>query len=437
MNWEFVREADGSQASETALIPIRPRCHSYSASLISKAIELVLYANNSFRGAARSLEVLCGEVGNACPSFSSVRNWVLRLGLYELERPKPLGDDWALILDHTIQIGPHKALLVLGVQLSELAGRDFCLAHQDVAVLGLEVCERSNGLKVLESLERIKEQVGEPRLLISDAGSDIKKAAELFCEKHTQTDWIPDVGHRMARLLEAELKEDPHWQSFLRQAALCRSRCQQTPLSPLMPPVQRTKARWMNLKPLITWGLDVIQNPAPEWAPPSELKRIFGWLDDFEEELSEFWMMMHMGEETCRIIKLGGIDSEQLENCHEMLEEFSHGRRLRRHAEGIQQYLKEIQSKLRPGDRLLGSSDIIESIFGKYKYLVERSPEQAISRLILAIGAVTSARTPEVIHEAMERVSMESVEQWFSKYIAQSACSLRRKAFAQSGAILA
>jgi hypothetical protein len=51
--------------------------------------------------------------------------------------------------------------------------------------------------------------------LVSDAGSDIKKAADLFCERHGATDWISDVSHRMARLLEGELKGDPRWESFL------------------------------------------------------------------------------------------------------------------------------------------------------------------------------------------------------------------------------
>jgi len=124
-----------------------------------------------------------------------------------------------------------------------LKAEDFALGHQDVVVLGLEICERSNGEIVLEALERVREQIGEPRLLVSDAGSDIKKAATLFCEHHGHTDWIGDVSHRMARLLEAELIEDPKWESFLSRAAQCRNQCQQTALSPLMPPAQRGKAR--------------------------------------------------------------------------------------------------------------------------------------------------------------------------------------------------
>jgi Bacterial alpha-L-rhamnosidase C-terminal domain len=244
------------------------------------------------------LQILCAEAVEACPSLWSIRNWVPRLGLYQLERPKLPGTDWALILDHTIQVGPHKAWLILGVKLGDLNRDAFALGRQKVAVLGLEIGERSNGQTVLEALEKIQEQIGEPRLLVSDAGSDIKKAAALFCERHRHTDWIPDVSHRMARLLEAELTEDPQWESFLNRAAHCRNQCRQTALSPLMPPAQRGKARWMNYQPLVSWGLEMIQHPRPSWADPRQFKKLFGWLDDYEEELGDCWMMMHLLSDT-------------------------------------------------------------------------------------------------------------------------------------------
>jgi hypothetical protein len=433
MDWELVPGQEVQPSSEAAPIPERgdrPRGHTYSAKLISQAVNLVLSANCSLRGAAKCFEIFFPEAPKSNPSLWSIRNWVLRLGLYELQRPKPPAEDWALILDHTIQVGAHKALLVLGVRLGQLDRDHFALEHQDVKVLALEICEQSNGQKVLATLEKIQEQIGEPRLMVSDAGSDIKKAIGLFCERHAHTDWVPDVSHRMARLLEADLKENSEWECFLGQAAQCRSQCQQTALSPLMPPAQRGKARWMNYQPLVTWALHLIQRPIPTWADRRQFYRLFGWLDDFEQELGDCWMMMHLGQETGRILKQNGIDSQSLRHCRELLKERAQGTRLRRYAAGIQDYLREVEAKLRPGEILLASSDIIESIFGKYKLLVERSPERTITRLILSIGGLTSNRTPESIIAALEAVKTKAVAEWFAQYVGESARSTRQKAFA-------
>jgi hypothetical protein len=422
MRWEWVREEEVKPSWEAPSVLARgdrPRGHTFSALLIGQAVELVLWANSSFRGAARSLAIL-GPAG-ACPSLWSIRNWTLRLGLFEVLRPKERARDWALILDHTIQLGPHKALLIVGVKLSEWERQGWELGHQDLAVLGLEILEQSNGTKVLESLEEAREQIGEPRLLISDGGSDLKKAVELFCTEHRDTDWIPDVSHRMARLLEAELKGDSKWESFLSQARLCRSQCQQTALYGLRPPPQRGKARWMNYLPVIKWGLNLLYNPVPSWVEPREYWRRFGWLDDYQEDLVEYCLLMNMGQEICRILKAGGIHPQALEECRERLAELTDGPRPSRHAAAIGQYLEEVESKLRPGERLLATSDIIESLFGKYKFLTERSPQKTITRLILSIGALVSKRTPDLVRQAMETVKTAAVGQWFRKYVGPSA----------------
>jgi hypothetical protein len=52
------------------------------------------------------------------PSANGGQFWLLRLGLYELQRPKEPADDWVWIIDHTVQTGHGKCFLVVGVRLS-------------------------------------------------------------------------------------------------------------------------------------------------------------------------------------------------------------------------------------------------------------------------------------------------------------------------------
>jgi hypothetical protein len=54
-----------------------------------------------------------------------------------------------------------------------------------------------------------------------------------------------------ATLLKHELDDDPIWNEFARLASQTKRKVQQTPLAPLSPPNQRTKARYMNVDVLI------------------------------------------------------------------------------------------------------------------------------------------------------------------------------------------
>jgi hypothetical protein len=55
------------------------------------------------------------------PHFTSVINWTLRLGLGMLKQVAPIGKPWVAIIDHSIDIGTKKALVVLRVAMDALS----------------------------------------------------------------------------------------------------------------------------------------------------------------------------------------------------------------------------------------------------------------------------------------------------------------------------
>ncbi|MEJ6487600.1 hypothetical protein N0Y54_41215 [Nostoc punctiforme UO1] len=79
------------------------------------------------------------------PSFSSIRKWLGRIGLYELNREKEYRSDWIFIVDLTVELGTEKALVVLGVSQQLLEEQVFPLKrglrHQAVSYTHLVVNE--------------------------------------------------------------------------------------------------------------------------------------------------------------------------------------------------------------------------------------------------------------------------------------------------------
>ncbi len=73
--------------------------HQYSVQTVQKAIQQRIDSGSSLRGVENNLkwEVSAEEVKTPC--FSSVRSWLGRIGLYELQRAKEYRSDWVFIIE--------------------------------------------------------------------------------------------------------------------------------------------------------------------------------------------------------------------------------------------------------------------------------------------------------------------------------------------------
>lgn len=101
-----------------------PANQNEDARIISMVHYLVATACLSFRATGKSLSIIEKYLPIEVPSADSIRQWVYRLGYYELlEQPKPIRSDWVFIADFTANIGIHKCFVVLGVPLKKLSSR--------------------------------------------------------------------------------------------------------------------------------------------------------------------------------------------------------------------------------------------------------------------------------------------------------------------------
>ena len=55
--------------------------------------------------------------GLPAPCPNAGRLWILHLGMYALTSPKEKADDWVWIMDHTLQLGQWKCLVIVGIRL--------------------------------------------------------------------------------------------------------------------------------------------------------------------------------------------------------------------------------------------------------------------------------------------------------------------------------
>ena len=77
------------------------------------------------------------------------------------------------------------------------------------------------------------------------------------------------------------------------------------------------------------------------------------------------------------------------------------------------------------GKRLIGSTEILESLFGELKTLERQQSESGMTGLMLAVGALTSTWSNEEIEKGLEATPWKAVEAWINANIGLTVQSQR------------
>lgn len=402
-------------------------------------IALVLTAAVSLRGASRVLELwsLVCDLPEAAPAWHTGRLWLLRVGYYKLTRPKTQAADWVWIIDHTIQLGVQKCLVILGVRLSALPPPGTCLRHEHVEPLALYPVQTSNGEVVYQQLAAAIAHTGVPREILSDGGSDLQAGIAQFQQAHPETQAIYDIKHKTALVLKHELAEDALWKAFTQQAAQTKQRVQQTPLAFLAPPAQRRKARYMNVDILIRWGTKVLaylaqlRQPGAEPVTAEQLIAAYGWLQDFRAPLQDWNELLQIVETTEHWVRSQGLSLDCAHALASQVTPLVRTARGQRVAHHLLTFVETEAAKAAPHERLLGSSEVIESVFGRLKRLEHQQARSGFTGLVLAVGAMVASTTQEVIQQALATVPTSEVRQWCQQHLGSSVQAQRQQAFRQ------
>jgi hypothetical protein len=418
-----------------------PPGHRHSVLVIRLCLVWYLDAHVSLRGTVLILlsliDLLGGLLPLSLPYHQTVRSWLLRCGLFLLGRHVPPRSDWAWVLDCTIRIGQHKCLLILGTSLQDLQGCQDGLGHHQVTVLDLHVTDHCTGADINDRLEGLAQRVGVPVQAVCDHGPDLSKGVRLFQASHPEVADTYDVTHKLASLVKAELEPDPRWAEFVRQCTRSLFVLQQSRGAFLTPPGPRSLARYMNADRHTDWAcrmLGVLD--APEKARVAEmlgmgeeearhwLEEKLGWLRDFRQELRRYQRLLGAVEVTQREVKNHGLGRQTAALVfRELSPEVLQDAGLAEFRAELRAYLEEEGGKVPEGQSWLGTSDVIESLFGKYKWFGEKAPYAEVGASVLALPLLTVDLTAELVREAMVSVSVADVRAWVAQNVGPSTLS--------------
>ena len=223
---------------------------------------------------------------------------------------------------------------------------------------------------------------------------------------------------------------------FTKGAAQTRNTLHQTAFSYLEPPSQRAKSRYMNMDILVDWGvktrsfLDTLEAHLPTPSEREAIQPKLDWLVPFREELAEWNELLTLVETTESYVRTQGLFPDCDQELRRILRLSPHPteRTIRIRWSLIEQVL-DASLKAQPGERLLGSSEVLESVFGKFKYMQHEHEKGSLTGMVLAIPAMVSQTTQEVVLHALETVPVHKVRTWIKKKFGKSALAKRKEAF--------
>lgn len=402
----------------------------FSVELVALVLRMVIEGAISMRAASRISGLICEFIGGHRfdgLSHATVQNYLLRIGLDQIDRTTQICSDRVWIMDHMIAAGSLKCLIVLGISAEAFAKLNRPLEHHDVDVLTLIPTEVSTGAVVNEQLRELAGRRGVPLAILTDCGSDLKKGVELFQQTHPATISLYDIVHLACRLIWKRLGKEDRFSQYRQACCQCANKLRQSPLAHLKPPRPKTKARYMNLDPEIRWGrralwlLDRVRggdltDRQKERLDREQVEAQLGWLEEYREELKVWTELCEVGQASCTVVRRCGYSRATVAELKAAL-----GPGKTPAGQGL---IAELTSVVEQQcDRcehhpspLPGSSEVIESLIGKGKRLLGTSQNNnSLTGQILSIAASTVKISASVLLESLRRCRIGHVQAWLKE----------------------
>ena len=406
---------------------------------VQYVLSFVLEAAVSLRGAGAIMQILYRDDADHPAgqlSHNTVRNLLQRVGLYEISRERPLVDDWIWMIDHTIQAGTMKCLVVMGIRQADFLKLERPLEHHDMDMLDLIPVETSNGEVVHQQLTAVAARCGVPAAILSDRGSDLKKGVELLRQDHPQVVGVYDIVHKVSGLIGKLLKDDPQWARFRTSCCSCANAVRQSGMAHLKPLTPKTKARDMNIDGEISWGTSALAllqkvragelTAAQQIDLPLPLmEQKFAWLDEFAGDLARWHELNGIGRQACSIVRRFGYDRQLPQRLRALPEGASDDARSL--VKQIREFGADTTASLGSLTRVPGSSEVIESVIGKGKQLVGGSGSRGMTSQVLAMAVAVATTTREFVAEALRNTSIKQLGAWSQKFLPISLQSKRQR----------
>jgi hypothetical protein len=388
--------------------------HPYSLELMTLGIVLHISYNISLRATAKALYSVGLMYGNEVKKLSAttIRNWSLRMGLYYLSQKIDAGR-YVLIADESISMGQEKLLVMLLVKIDNaVSHRVAPLEMAEVSVLHIQAKSSWKGADISTI---IKEKVGKNEGLdiayaLSDKGSNLRNAFKL-----SGLTWVNDCTHLLSNCTQELYQKDEALNALIKAMNGSRAKWALSHLAVYTPPALRKKARFHQIFAIYKWADMILE----KWTLlPQAAKDELIYLKEHQKIIQTMKQIHGLIEDFSALVKGKGIHSHTEALWHLMYEkrckEWTDKQgymdtKIEKYHQTIVDYIIETKKLLLDESQILCCSDIIESMFGKYK---NKGMASIITDDALKMAAYPHKIQKKEVNRAMVETKNKAVKKW-------------------------
>jgi hypothetical protein len=309
------------------------------------------------------------------------------------------------------------------------------LTLADVQPLVILPMQNSTGEKIKEVLSNLKITLGRIRQVTADEGSDLRSGINLYREEDIDCDYIRDIVHKLGHFLERELKDDELWKEFTRRASESRTKLLQTEYAHLIPPQRRDKSRYLNLEESLKWGFRMLLSFQSDQISIEDLEFLFkefAWVFGLSDAIIDFYQLWQITSITRDWVRNFGIQTDTAKILSTKLQALGLNFQAQQFADKVIDFVAEESSKAKPYERLLGTSEILESVIGLTKHHSNTQSRSGFTGSILTVAALTGKIDKESVFEALTSVRTVEVKEWEQRYFSSTIQKKRAKFYQQT-----
>ena len=157
----------------------------------------------------------------------------------------------------------------------------------------------------------------------------------------------------------------------------------------------------------------------------------FKWVNDYREPLQGWQQLVALIQQAETQLKHEGLhplSAHEFQQAFEGIELTQPAQQLNNDLIGYMNQYAPQASDVPQYSRLV-SSDVIESVFGQYKHLSSTASLQELGAMILLLPLLVVNISADLVQQAMENVTHETLNQWLSDTFGPSALARRIAAF--------